>query len=165
MINTRDEQPSQLHWAVLHLASFFPKHSSKTTNLCLTLLSNGFLQQNPADTTLVLLLPGACTCAAACIRLQGKHRPTNHISSRQLGTGSISAPHKPRVTEKEPWQHGIPPALLPRAGDGNSGCSSCPKALQPREHGRREGARAHLQWPLNVTHATKGQGSRDQCWC
>lgn len=56
-----------------------------------------------------------------------------------------------------------PPGLLPRAGGNGSGCSSCPKALQPWDHWRREEASAHLQWLLNVTCATKG--SRDQHWC
>lgn len=117
--------------------------------------------------------------AAAVSTVQPQHFPTGSILQytcpRLLWNKLSQTPHyrtgqetaassrQRRPGRRLDWLHSIPPGLLPRAGGNGSGCSSCPKALQPWDHWRREGASAHLQWLLNVTCATKG--SRDRHWC
>lgn len=117
--------------------------------------------------------------AAAVSTVQPQHFPTGsilqHTHPRLLWNNLSQTPHyrtgqeaaassrQRRPGRRLDWLHSTPPGLLPRAGGNDSGCSSCPKTLQPWDHWRRGGDSAHLKWPLNVTCATKG--SRDRRWC
>lgn len=77
MINTRDSSHASSSGQRSTWLLFFPERSSKTTNLCLSCLTNGFLQQSPAGTALVLRLPGACTLCR-CLHSPPGQAQTHH---------------------------------------------------------------------------------------
>lgn len=138
--NTGDQQPSQLRWAALSLAASPPGTQQQDAKPLLESPHSWLLAAEPCKT-----LRWSCTspelalCAAACAHLHAKHRPTDNVSSRQLRTGSVSAPCKLHVTEKEPWRHSVPPwHCCPGLG---AAPRDTPPALWPRSSGSAGGGR------------------------